>query len=89
MMIISPYTKPHFISHETYDHASILRFIEWMFNLPALTRRDANATPPLEMLDFSTVSFPQGCKELVDLFAVEPTVDADEKDYGDKVFKVG
>ena len=50
---ISPYAKSHFVSHKTYDHTSILKFIETKFNLPALTRRDANADGLLELFDFA------------------------------------
>ena len=48
---------PHFVSHATYDHTSITRFIEARFGLPALTARDANATPPMEMFDFEHPAF--------------------------------
>ena len=44
-------------SHRVYEHASITRFIETRFGLPALTARDANATPPLEMFDFQNPPF--------------------------------
>jgi len=57
MVVVSPYSKPHFVSHRTHDHTSILRFIETRFDLPALTARDANADPPLEFFDFSTPAF--------------------------------
>ena len=52
MAVVSPYAKPHYVSHTNHDHTSILRFIETRFDLPALTARDANALPPLEMFDF-------------------------------------
>lgn len=52
MMVISPYAKKHFVSHHTYDHTSIVRFIEAKFVMPALTNRDANAEAPFEMFDF-------------------------------------
>jgi phospholipase C len=51
-IVVSPYTRKHFVSHEVYDHTSITRFIEARFGLPALTARDANATVPMEMFDF-------------------------------------
>ncbi len=56
-IVVSPYARPHFVSHEVYDHASITRFIEARFGLPALTARDANATPPMDLFDFSRPSF--------------------------------
>ncbi len=53
MLVISPYAKKHAVAHHTYDHTSILRFIEARFVMPALTNRDANAEAPWEMFDFS------------------------------------
>lgn len=49
---ISPYVKHHFVSHQTYDHTAILRFIEDKFKLPALSVRDANSNTLNEMFDF-------------------------------------
>ena len=50
---ISPYAKHHYVSHHTYDHTSILKFIETKFNIPALTGRDANADGLLDLFDFN------------------------------------
>jgi phospholipase C len=55
--VVSPYAKKHFVSHLVHDHSSILRFIETRFGLPALTGRDANSTPPMEMFDFQNPPF--------------------------------
>ena len=51
-VVVSPYARRHFVSHLVHDHTAILRFIETRFDLPALTRRDANADPLLEFFDF-------------------------------------
>ncbi|HEY8090706.1 MAG TPA: alkaline phosphatase family protein, partial [Polyangiaceae bacterium] len=56
-IVVSPYTKAHYVSHLVHDHASITRFIETRFGLPAMTGRDANALPPLEMFDFKNPPF--------------------------------
>lgn len=56
-VVVSPFSRPHAVSHVVNDHTSILRFIETRFNLPALTRRDAAANPMLEFFDFSQPSF--------------------------------
>ena len=56
-IVVSPYAKAHFASHVVHDHTSILRFIEARFGLPALTARDANANPPMEMFDFANPPF--------------------------------
>ena len=50
--VVSPYAKRDFVSHTIYDHTSILRTVEKKWNLPALTRRDANANTLFDMLDF-------------------------------------
>jgi phospholipase C len=52
MFVISPYAKRGYVSHVTTDHTSILRFVEALYHLPALTHRDANAVPPFDMFDF-------------------------------------
>lgn len=51
-VIVSPYARPDYVSHEVRDHTSILKFIETKWNLPALTFRDANADNLLDCLDF-------------------------------------
>ena len=53
LVVISPWARPHYVSHATYEHTSVLRFIELLHGLPALTGRDANASVPLELFDFS------------------------------------
>ena len=52
-IMVSPWVKPHYVSHTVADHTSILKFIEKRFNLPSLTRRDAAAHDLLDMFDFS------------------------------------
>jgi phospholipase C len=49
---VSPFSRKRYVSHTPRDHTSILRFIETRFDLPALTSRDANADPLLELFDF-------------------------------------
>ena len=56
-VVVSPFSRAHFVSHIVHDHTSILRFVELRFGLPAMTRRDAAADPMLELFDFSTASF--------------------------------
>jgi phospholipase C len=52
--VVSPYAKENYVSHTIYDHTSILKTVEKKWNLPALTRRDANANSLFDMLDFDT-----------------------------------
>ncbi len=54
LIVVSPYAKPGYVGHTTYDHTSILRFIQTRFKIPALTARDANADPLVDMFDFSS-----------------------------------
>jgi phospholipase C len=42
-LIISAYTQKNIIDHRTYDHSSVPATLESMFNLPSLTKRDAQA----------------------------------------------
>jgi phospholipase C len=51
-LVVSPYAKRGFVSHATYDHTSVLRFIQAKHRLPALTARDANALIPIDFFDF-------------------------------------
>jgi phospholipase C len=52
LVAISPWARPHSVSHDVQDHTAITRFIEAVFDLPALTARDANSTALLDMFDF-------------------------------------
>ena len=56
-VVVSPYARRHYVSHTVTDQTSILRFIETRHDLPALTARDANADPLLEMFDFEKPPF--------------------------------
>jgi phospholipase C len=50
-VIVSPYSKPGASSDVVCDHTSVLATIEAKWNLPALTRRDANANTVMDFLD--------------------------------------
>jgi len=56
-VVVSPFSKPHFVSHRVSDHSSIPALIEHRFNLPPLTQRDAKANPLLEYFDFAHPRF--------------------------------
>jgi phospholipase C len=53
LMVISPYTRPHFVSNTPMDHTAILKLIEERFDLPPLTRRDAAQPSMTEFFDFN------------------------------------
>jgi len=51
-IVISPWARRHSVSHVVHDHTSVLRLIETLNDLPALTARDANADAMLDMFYF-------------------------------------
>lgn len=53
LVAISPWAKRSYTSHVVHDHTAITRFIEAVFDLPALTSRDANMDALFDMFDFS------------------------------------
>ncbi len=52
-LVVSPYARRGFIGRRVYDHASVLKLIEWRFGLAPLTERDRRAEAPLEAFDFA------------------------------------
>jgi len=51
-LVISPFARRGYIANGLYDHTSVLRMVEWRWNLPPLTVRDANANNLAEVLNF-------------------------------------
>jgi phospholipase C len=76
-LALSPYSRKGYVHHDgPYDHTSILKFIEWRFDLEPLALRDAtannigecfdyDATPRLQIgiqqMETPTVFFSSGC----------------------------
>jgi phospholipase C len=58
VIVISPWTQPHFVSHVNRDYTAMLKFIETRFNLPPLTARDAAQDDMTEFFNFSSVQIP-------------------------------
>jgi phospholipase C len=58
VIVISPWAKPHYVSHLPMDYTAILKLIENRFNVPPLTQRDATAgdmtDPQNGFFDFSS-----------------------------------
>ncbi len=52
MIVISPFAKPGYISHQQMDYVSILRFIQWNWGLPALNARNNQSNNMLDMFTF-------------------------------------
>ncbi|OOP61462.1 phospholipase [Arthrobacter sp. SRS-W-1-2016] len=53
-MVISPRARRQFVAHDTYDHTSVLKAIEWRWGLQPLTPRDNAALNIAEVLDFQS-----------------------------------
>jgi len=53
IIVISPWVKPHYVSHVVRDSTAIDKLIETRFGLPALTARDAAQDDMTEFFDFS------------------------------------
>jgi len=59
VIVISPFAKPHYISHTPRDYTAILAFIEKTFNIPALSARDTFwQDPSRDMSEFFDFSAP-------------------------------
>jgi phospholipase C len=58
VIVISPWSKPHTVSHLPMDYTAILKLIETRFSVPPLTQRDATAgdmtDPQNGFFDFSS-----------------------------------
>lgn len=57
LIVISPWSKPHYVSHTPMELTSILKLIETRFGVPSLTARDANAPDMTEFFDFTNPHF--------------------------------
>lgn len=53
LMVISPFTKPGYVSHNNADFTALLKFIETRFNLPPLNKRDAAQIDMTEFFDWT------------------------------------
>jgi phospholipase C len=54
LLVISPYAKRDYVSHQQYETASVLRFAEDVFGLSTLSAADARANDPAaDCFDFS------------------------------------
>jgi phospholipase C len=70
MIVISPYTTPGHISHQYNDHVSILKFIEYNWNLPPITNRSFDNLPnpiPSQANPYAPANAP-AIGDLTDLF---------------------
>jgi phospholipase C len=55
--VLSPYASRGGTANATFDHTSMLKFVEWRFGLAPLTNRDKNAANIADVLDFANPNF--------------------------------
>jgi len=55
LIVISPFSRKHYVSHTVADYTAILKLIETRFGLPSLTKRDAAQMDMTEFFDFVNV----------------------------------
>jgi phospholipase C len=53
LIVISPYAKPHYVSHDQHEFGSILKFTEKTFGLPSMHTTDVRADDLMDCFDFS------------------------------------
>lgn len=54
LFVVSPFAIPGYVSHYVADHTSLVRFVEHWKGKGAMTARDANAWPLLDMFQFDS-----------------------------------
>ena len=52
-LVISPYSKKGYVDSTLYDTTSILKFIEYNYNISSIAKRDADANNLLNAFDFT------------------------------------
>jgi phospholipase C len=55
-IIVAPFARRGYVAHTVFDHASVLRAIEWRWRLDPLTERDATANNLADELNFQSRS---------------------------------
>ncbi|HEY6270550.1 MAG TPA: alkaline phosphatase family protein [Terriglobales bacterium] len=55
VIIVSPFSKPNYVSHTPMDYTAVLKFVETRFNLPHLNQRDSGQPDLDEFFDFVNV----------------------------------
>jgi phospholipase C len=58
LIVVSPYAKHGYVSHQVYETASLLTFMEKNFDLPNLGTRDATANDLSDCFDYSQTPTP-------------------------------
>jgi phospholipase C len=71
-MVISPRARRRYVAHDTYDHTSVLKAIEWRWGFQPLTPRDNAARNIAEVLDFQSAPNVTAPTYLVPPYAAGP-----------------
>lgn len=58
LIVVSPYAKRGYVSHQQHDFGSILKFVEDDFDLPSLGQDDEHADDLLDCFDFTQPVLP-------------------------------
>jgi Phosphoesterase family len=66
-LVVSPFAKPGYISHDYADHVSIVKFIERNWELPTITRRSRDNFPN-PVAEFRSPYIPLNSPAISDLF---------------------
>lgn len=82
-LVASPLARRGYVAKSVYDHTSVLKMIEWRWNLPALTPRDAAARNLAEVLDFTSAPNTTVPRYAVPPFVGAPCPPAGTADYED------
>jgi phospholipase C len=53
LLVISPYSKVNYVSHQQLSHLSLLHFVEFNWNLPSLNDHVARASLPMDFFNFT------------------------------------
>src|SRR3984957_2802136 len=57
LIVVSPYTRPHYVSHTVMDTTAIVKLIETRFGLTPLTKRDAAQKSMTEFFNFNNAAW--------------------------------
>jgi phospholipase C len=52
-IVVSPYAKRGFVDHTQYEHSSLLKFVETLFQIPPMTARDAQSADMTDAFDLT------------------------------------
>jgi phospholipase C len=66
LLIISPWAKEGYVDTTEYEFSSVLKFIETVYDLPCMTRRDCQASDMMNAFDFEQTTPPRARKLILE-----------------------